>query len=95
MSYIDVKELSKNQIVLGIDISKNNRSENLKGIQKLNRDKNDTLNKFIKNVYLGFFRNKDKIRIVWKTEYILDNGIELWTAKNGNIEMSYSEFITR
>lgn len=41
----------------------------------------------------SFFRNKDRIRISWKTEYKLDNGIELWTAKNGNIEMPYDDFI--
>ena len=41
----------------------------------------------------SFFRNKDKIRIVWKTEYKLENGIELWTAKDGSIEMPYETFL--
>ncbi|AEL25321.1 DUF5984 family protein [Cyclobacterium marinum] len=39
------------------------------------------------------FRNKDKIRIVWETEYELENGIKLWTAKNGRIEIPYVDFI--
>lgn len=43
--------------------------------------------------HLSFFRNKDKIRIVWDTEYILENGINLWSAKDGNIEMNFSDFV--
>lgn len=43
--------------------------------------------------HLSFFRNNDKVRIVWKTEHFLDNGIPLWTAKDGSLEMNYSEFI--
>lgn len=41
----------------------------------------------------SFFRNKDKIRIVWETEFELENGIELWTAKDGSIEIPYADFI--
>ena len=43
--------------------------------------------------HLSFFRHKDKIRIVWDTEHILENGICLWTAKDGSFEMNYSDFI--
>ncbi len=43
--------------------------------------------------HLSFFRHKDKIRIVWETEHTLENGINLWTAKDGNFEMNYSDFI--
>jgi len=43
----------------------------------------------------SFFRNKDKIRIIWETEDKLENGIQIWTAKNGNIEISYTEFISQ
>jgi hypothetical protein len=43
--------------------------------------------------HLSFFRHNDKIRIVWDTEHILENGISLWTAKDGNFEMDYSDFI--
>ena len=41
---------------------------------------------------LSFFRRNDKVRIVWDTEHILENGIYLWTAKNGSFEMDYSAF---
>ncbi|MBI9062917.1 MAG: hypothetical protein JEZ14_13120 [Marinilabiliaceae bacterium] len=40
-----------------------------------------------------FFRCEDKIRIIWETESQLENGIELWTAKNGSIELDYFYFI--
>ncbi len=43
--------------------------------------------------HLSFFRHKDKIRIVWDTEHTLENGISLWTAKDGNFEMNYSDFV--
>ncbi|QNR23835.1 DUF5984 family protein [Croceimicrobium hydrocarbonivorans] len=42
---------------------------------------------------LSFFRNKDKIRVTWQADYKLENGIDLWTAGEGSIEFSYSEFI--
>jgi len=45
--------------------------------------------------YLYFFRLKDKVRIVWETEYNLDNGISLWTAKDGSFEMDYSDFVKK
>jgi len=45
--------------------------------------------------YFSFFRNKDKVRIIWETEDKLENGIQIWTAKNGNIEISYTEFISQ
>ncbi|WP_343617479.1 DUF5984 family protein [Flavobacterium sp.] len=41
----------------------------------------------------SFFRCKNKIRIVWETDYVLKNGINLWTAKDGSFEMSFSDFI--
>ena len=43
--------------------------------------------------HLSFFRNKDKIRIIWDTEHTLENGISLWTAKDGSSEMNYFDFI--
>lgn len=43
--------------------------------------------------HISFFRNKDKIRIVWETEHTLDNGIQLWTAKDGSSEMNFMEFV--
>lgn len=43
--------------------------------------------------HLSFFRHKEKIRIIWDTEHILDNGISLWTAKDGSLEMNFSDFV--
>lgn len=42
---------------------------------------------------LSFFRRNSKLRIVWSTEYILDNGIHLWTAKDGFYEMDFRNFV--
>lgn len=43
--------------------------------------------------WLSFFRRNDKIRTAWETEHTLENGICLWTAKDGSFEMNYSDFI--
>jgi hypothetical protein len=43
--------------------------------------------------HLSFFRRNDKLRIVWDTEHFLENGISLWTAKNGSFEMNYADFV--
>jgi hypothetical protein len=45
--------------------------------------------------HLSFFRRKDKVRIVWDTEYFLENGISLWTAKDGSFEMNYRDFVDK
>jgi hypothetical protein len=45
--------------------------------------------------HLSFFRRAGKIRIVWETEHILENGISLWTAKDSSFEMEYSAFINK
>ncbi len=45
--------------------------------------------------YLYFFRHHNKINIVWETEYTLENGITIWTAKNGNYEIKFSDFIEK
>ncbi|MCU0431958.1 MAG: DUF5984 family protein [Bacteroidia bacterium] len=44
---------------------------------------------------LSFFRRNEKIRIVWYTEHTLENGISLWTAKDGSFEMTYSDFVEK
>lgn len=44
---------------------------------------------------LSFFRSKENIRIVWDTEHTLENGISVWTAKNGNFEMDYFDFVSK
>lgn len=43
--------------------------------------------------HLSFFRCKKNIRIVWDTEHTLENGVSLWTAKDGNLEMKYCDFV--
>ncbi len=45
--------------------------------------------------HLSFFRRNDKVRVVWETEHILENGISLWTAKDGSFEMEYSDFVDK
>ncbi|MDI9310033.1 MAG: DUF5984 family protein [Limnohabitans sp.] len=45
--------------------------------------------------HLSFYRHKDKIRIIWKTEYTLENGTQLWTAKNGSHEMLFQDFVDK
>ena len=45
--------------------------------------------------HISIFRNGDNIRIVWETAHQLENKIDLWTAKNGAIEISYSDFISQ
>ena len=45
--------------------------------------------------HLYFFRKSDKMRIVWDTEHILENGISLWTEKDGSFEMEYSDFVDK
>jgi hypothetical protein len=45
--------------------------------------------------HLSFFRRNNKVRIVWDTEHILENGISLWTAKDGSFEMNYSDFVEK
>lgn len=44
---------------------------------------------------ISFFRNNDKIKIVWKVNHKLENGIDLWTAKDGFTEMEYPDFIEK
>ena len=39
----------------------------------------------------SFFRCDDKIRIIWETQ--MEDGTELWTAKSGQVEMSYNDFV--
>src|SRR5690606_32832931 len=42
---------------------------------------------------LSFFRRNNRIRIVWDTERVLENGVSLWSAKNGFHEMDYNDFV--
>lgn len=45
--------------------------------------------------HLYFFRCNDKMRIVWDTEFNLENGISIWIAKDGSFEMDYYDFIQK
>ena len=45
--------------------------------------------------HVSFFRCKDNVRINWDVEYTLENGVSLWTAKNGSFEMNYHNFIDK
>lgn len=45
--------------------------------------------------HLSFFRRNDKVKIIWETDYILENGVSLWTAKNGSSEMNYIDFVNQ
>jgi hypothetical protein len=40
-----------------------------------------------------FYRCDNKIRIVWDTEHKLEDGIDLWSARNGSLELDFCEFI--
>lgn len=42
---------------------------------------------------LFFFRKNDQIKIIWEAEYTLENGISLWTVKDGFCEMNYHDFV--
>lgn len=42
---------------------------------------------------VSFFRNKDKLAIVWKADYLVGNNVPVWTAQNGEIEMEYAVFV--
>ena len=43
--------------------------------------------------YISFFRNQDSMRISWDTDYELEEGIQLWTAPSGSVEIPYQDFI--
>jgi hypothetical protein len=42
---------------------------------------------------INFFRCNDKISIVWDSDYTDENGIAVWTAANGQVEMPYQLFV--
>lgn len=39
-----------------------------------------------------FLRNEDKIRIIWHSDDRLKNGMQIWTASSGEIELNFNEF---
>lgn len=42
--------------------------------------------------HIGFFRYKDMIKILWNSDYILENRKNIWTYPYGVYEMPYSDF---
>lgn len=42
---------------------------------------------------ISFFRNGDKMAIVWKADYLTENNKPVWTAGNGELEMPYESFV--
>ena len=42
---------------------------------------------------ISFFRNGNNISIVWNADYLTENNIPVWTARDGEIEMDYKTFI--
>lgn len=40
-----------------------------------------------------FFRNGDKISLVWDADRVTENGNQLWVAEKGNIEIDYDQFV--
>lgn len=42
---------------------------------------------------ISFFRNEDIIRILWKSDGKLENGIKIWKFENGYCDMDYGQFV--
>lgn len=43
--------------------------------------------------YIGCFRFDDKIKVMWKSDCKLENGICIWTSKGGCVELEYERFV--
>jgi hypothetical protein len=43
--------------------------------------------------HISFFRCEDRLSIVWKCDLNNDDGIPVWTAGNGEIEIPYQQFV--
>lgn len=42
---------------------------------------------------ISFFRNNDKITIVWIADQLVENRIPIWTAQTGEVEMDFEDFV--
>lgn len=42
---------------------------------------------------IGCFRCENKIKIVWQSNYALNNGKSIWTAPHGCFELPYNDFV--
>lgn len=43
--------------------------------------------------YIGCFRCGEKIKILWESEFKLDDGNSIWTAPTGSLELPYDAFV--
>jgi Family of unknown function (DUF5984) len=43
--------------------------------------------------YINFFRKRDKVSIVWECDFKDENGVPVWTAGNGSLDMRFDDFI--
>lgn len=43
--------------------------------------------------YIGCFRHNDRIKILWESEYKLEDGNNLWTSPKGVFELYYEDFV--
>lgn len=44
--------------------------------------------------YITLIRYEDKIKILWKSEFLLENGNSIWTSPKGVFEMQYKDFVS-
>jgi hypothetical protein len=42
---------------------------------------------------ISFFRVENNLKIIYSTNFVMDNGIKLWVANSGYFEMDYFDFI--
>lgn len=43
--------------------------------------------------YIGCFRFNDRIKVTWRSDCKLKNGISIWTSKGGCVELAYGRFV--
>lgn len=43
--------------------------------------------------YIGCFRHNDRIKILWESDYKLEDGHNLWTSPKGVFELYYEDFV--
>jgi hypothetical protein len=58
------------------------------------RERTITSSHLVGGTEISFFKNKDKVRIIWFTDGELENGTKIWTAKSNKIEILFDDFVT-
>ena len=43
--------------------------------------------------YISCFRCGEKLKIIWESNYLLEDGSSIWTSPKGSYEMPYDEFV--